>query len=101
MSDSAELTAVLTEVVSLLGQPGADARWSGYELDELLSQLREYLSRLATGSVLDERSLGELRFLFLPTGPLQETSISSGWAARFLELASRFDRAAASDVPPE
>jgi hypothetical protein len=29
--------------------------------------------------------------LFAPTGPLQELSLSSGWADDFLKLASRFD----------
>lgn len=33
--------------------------------------------------------------LFAPTGPLQELSLDSGWGATFLELADRFDRAAA------
>ncbi|WP_194814929.1 hypothetical protein [Nocardia sp. XZ_19_385] len=30
--------------------------------------------------------------LFAPTGPLQDLSISSGWAERYLELAARFDQ---------
>ena len=95
MSDGAELTAVLTEVLALLRQPGADDSWSGYDLAELISMLESHLSRLASGSQLDAGSLYHLEFLFLPTGPLQETSISSGWGDRFLELASRFDHAKA------
>jgi hypothetical protein len=35
--------------------------------------------------------MNELRFLFLPTGPLQETSMSNDWAKEFLVLAERFD----------
>ena len=31
--------------------------------------------------------------LFLPTRPVQEVGLSSGWGDEFLELASRFDRA--------
>ena len=33
--------------------------------------------------------------LFLPTGPIQEVSLSSGWGDEFVALADRFDAAAA------
>ncbi|MEM9367524.1 MAG: hypothetical protein AAGD07_16145 [Planctomycetota bacterium] len=33
----------------------------------------------------------KLTFLFLPTGPLQETSMSNGWADEFLTLSAEFD----------
>jgi hypothetical protein len=36
----------------------------------------------------------ELAVLFAPTGPMQEVSLSSGWAQEFLALAARFDAAA-------
>jgi hypothetical protein len=35
----------------------------------------------------------DLRVLFAPTGPIQEVSLSSGWAWEFLATAERFDRA--------
>jgi hypothetical protein len=34
-----------------------------------------------------------LQTLFAPTGPLQETSMSGGWADEFLALSDRFDKA--------
>ncbi len=34
-----------------------------------------------------------IRVLFAATGPIQEVSLSSGWAYEFLALAERFDRA--------
>jgi hypothetical protein len=34
---------------------------------------------------------GDPGSLFLPTGPLQELAISSGWGAEFLRLADRYD----------
>jgi len=37
-----------------------------------------------------------MRVLFAPTGPLQELSLSSGWAQEFLELADAFDRESGS-----
>lgn len=88
--------AVLREVIDLVRQPGTDTGWSSYEsADALASELEEHLCRLAAGSTVDAESLRMLRILFAPTGPLQETSISSGWGRRFLELAARFDRATA------
>lgn len=33
----------------------------------------------------------ELKLLFAPTGALQETSISNGWAEEFLSLSAKFD----------
>jgi hypothetical protein len=32
-------------------------------------------------------------WLFAPTGPIQEVSLSSGWGDMFLELAKRMDAA--------
>jgi hypothetical protein len=46
------------------------------------------VSTLKSG-VLPER----LKFavLFAPTGPLQEVSLSSGWAKTFLKVADKYD----------
>ena len=32
-----------------------------------------------------------LVMLFMPTGPLQELSIDSGWGEAFIDLSTRFD----------
>ena len=39
------------------------------------------------------RDTGWMAVLFLPTGPIQEVSLSSGWGDEFVALADRFDRA--------
>jgi hypothetical protein len=56
------------------------------------------LSQLKAGEF---PSADSLRVLFLPTGPIQEVSVSSGWGDAFLELANRFDAAMVnySNVP--
>jgi hypothetical protein len=33
----------------------------------------------------------DLEVIFAPTGPIQEVSLSGGWAEEFLALADRFD----------
>jgi hypothetical protein len=40
-----------------------------------------------------------LDVLFLPTGPIQEVSLSSGWGDEFLQLAERYDAAVAVAAP--
>jgi hypothetical protein len=52
-----------------------------------------FLKKADADLPLNETEYGTLRFLFAPTGPLQETSMASGWAAEFLALAARFDDA--------
>ncbi len=91
------LIAVLAEARVLLANPENDFLWSSWEdssdafeeIDGLLAQLE--LGRLP--------SRGSLTVLFLPTGPMQEVAISSGWGDEFLELANRFD-AAMNELKP-
>ena len=84
VSNSAGLAAVLRCI---------SAAWSGYEPDELRSEIYSFLERAGAGQSLDEAGRGRLRLLFAPTGALQETFISSGWGREFVELAARFDDA--------
>jgi len=85
-----DLIAVLREARELLSRPGNDFSWSSWndaadatgELDELMLAIgRGELPRL------------QLEVVFAPTGPMQEASLSSGWAQEFLDLAKRFDAA--------
>jgi hypothetical protein len=90
----AKLAAVLRRIVELLSRDDCDVAWSTYDTaEELRSGIEPLLDKAEAGSQLDDRELAHLRFLFLPTGPLQETSLSSGWGAEFLSLAARFDQA--------
>jgi len=41
---------------------------------------------------MENGSLPDFRGLFAPTGPIQEVSLSSGWAQEFLDLAEQFDK---------
>jgi len=89
----ANLAAVLRRIVELLSRDDCDVAWSGYDTAENLRSEIEPLEKAEAGSQLDDVELAQLRFLFLPTGPLQETSLSSGWGAEFVSLAARFDQA--------
>jgi len=93
VSNSAELVAVLRRIAELLSRHDVDTVWSGYEPDELRSEIYSFLERAGTGLPLDEAGRDRLQLLFAPTGALQETSLSSGWGEEFVELATRFDEA--------
>lgn len=84
------LIEVFAESRRLVALEGNDFSWSGWEdADEALAEIDAILEVLRQG-----RSPGaSTNVLFLPTGPLQELSLSSGWGNEFVALADRFDRA--------
>ena len=65
-----------------------ESAWSSMDAPEIQSILDTGLSALESGRKPNIRAL---TFLFLPTGPLQETAMDNGWAEEYLELSSRFD----------
>ena len=87
----AALIAVFEEARDLLALADNDFSWSSWgdfktaalEIDGILGQLR----RAEAPDIL------AMEVIFAPTGPMQEVSLSSGWADAFLDLASRFDAA--------
>jgi hypothetical protein len=93
MSDQARLAAVLRRVSQLLADDDVDTSWSSYEADELRDEVGHLLARAESGRPLSAAEWRLAQYLFLPTGPLQETAISSGWGDEFLELAERADEA--------
>ncbi len=87
------LVAVLEDARALLARDGNDFSWSGWaDRDQAIAELDLILDRLVAG--LPIRPAAAV-LLFLPTGPLQEVSISSGWGDAFIDLARRFDSAIA------
>ena len=80
------LIDVMRDARKLLALPGNDFAWSSWEDREAaLAEVDAHIATLERGAVPD------LSVLFLPTGPIQEVSLSSGWSAEFLSLADRFD----------
>jgi hypothetical protein len=84
-----ELIDVLLEARRLLARPGNDFSWSSFlDQESALAELDAHIARVRAGRT----ATGGVATLFLPTGPLQEVSISSGWGDEFVALADRFDR---------
>jgi hypothetical protein len=84
------LVKVFEDAMTAVSQPDNDFSWSGWEgRNDALAEMGAILAELRVGSMPDRL---QMAVLFAPTGPLQELSMSSGWARAFLELADRFDR---------
>ncbi len=86
-----KLIAVLWTAREYLGREDNDYSWSSWRDNEhALSEIGYHLERLRAG--LDPSGLD---ILFLPTGPMQEVGLSSGWGDEFAELANRYEDALA------
>ena len=87
--DRAELVAVLQAARRLLDRPGNDFVWSDWSgRDAALNEVDALITRIVDGELPPRL---DVSVLFAPTGPIQEVSLSSGWANTFLALGERFD----------
>ncbi|MDQ2987285.1 MAG: hypothetical protein M3R13_11325 [Armatimonadota bacterium] len=85
-----ELIDVFERAREFVVRESNDFGWSGWEnADEAVLEIDAIIYALR-----GETMLTIARVLFLPTGPLQELSISSGWADEFLWLADWYDEGA-------
>ena len=92
MDPRQQLVEVLREAQALLALPGNDFAWSSWEdAPAALAELDRQIAAIEGGRLPPQL---DLAVLFAPTGPMQEVSLSSGWAQQFLEVAARFDAAA-------
>ena len=88
MPDYPALIDILKKVKALVSRPENVFDWSGWE--DSVDACQEIDAAIAAL----ERQAGvprSLDILFLPTGPLQELAMSSGWGDEFLGLADEFD----------
>lgn len=86
---SRALTAILCEVQELLNRTGNDFSWSSWKnAEEAVAEIQAHSKRIEHG---DYSCVSNLEMLFAPTGPIQEASMSSGWAWEYLAIAQRFD----------
>lgn len=90
---SENLIDILSEARKLLSMKGNDFSWSSWEDENAaLAEIDTLIDKLKSDKTID---LSDVEILFLPTGPIQEVSLSSGWGASFNKLANRADRAIA------
>ena len=83
------LVHVLESAIELVSLPDNDFSWSSWEgAEEATAEIKDLIS-LVKRDCLPERV--KVSVIFAPTGPLQEVSLSSGWADPFLKLADKYD----------
>ena len=92
-----DLIAVFEQVRELVALPGNGFGGSSWQDTPIAHAETDTLLR-ALRSGTNPR-WGQMGVFFAPTGPLQELSLSSGWADCFIALADRFD--AAAEAPSE
>ncbi len=94
MPNFGKLIEVFQEARKLVSRSGNDYSWSSWQdAAHAVQEIDFLLSKLLNGEIPAQAEV-----VFLPFGPMQELSLSSGWADEFLKLADRFD-SARSDAP--
>jgi hypothetical protein len=84
------LLDVMLEARRLIALGGNDFSWSSFiDQEAALEVIDAHIESLREGST-------NTGVLFLPTGPIQEVSVSSGWGDEFVVLAHRYDAAVAT-----
>lgn len=83
------LIHVLESAIELISIPGNDFCWSSWKNEQEAKQEIQNLISIVRNGALPDRV--KISVLFAPTGPLQEVSLSSGWAEAFLKVAEKYD----------
>ncbi|MDH0897326.1 MULTISPECIES: hypothetical protein [unclassified Pseudomonas] len=83
------LVHILESVLELLSLPDNDFLWSSWNDEhEAKQEIVELIATLGNGA-LPERAM--VSWLFVPTGPLQEVSLGSGWGDVFISVSAKYD----------
>lgn len=92
MASRRGLLKVYLQARNLLLLPDNNFDWSGWDdAEEAVAEVDGIIGRIR-----ETQAPVRADILFLPTGPLQETSLSSGWGDEFCALADRYDEACAA-----
>ncbi len=83
------LIHVLESAIELISIPDNDFCWSSWSSEQEAKQEIQNLISIVKNGALPDRV--KISVLFAPTGPLQEVSLSSGWAEAFLKVAEKYD----------
>ena len=83
------LIHVLESAIELVSIPDNDFCWSSWSSEQEAKQEIQSLISIVKNGALPSRV--KISVLFAPTGPLQEVSLSSGWAEAFLKIAEKYD----------
>lgn len=86
------LIHILESAIELVQIPDNNFSWTGWaSSEEATREICELKLAFESGVLSSQRKIG---FLFAPTGPIQELSISSGWGNLFLKVAEKYTQVA-------
>ncbi|AYN96966.1 hypothetical protein EAW52_25060 [Pseudomonas sp. LTJR-52] len=86
---SESLIHVLESAIELVSIPDNDFCWSSWDGEqEAKQEILNLIAAIKNGVLPDKVKIA---VLFASTGPLQEVSLSSGWADAFLKVAEKYD----------
>ena len=85
--NAVRLREVLAQVKQFVDRSEASG-WTPFTPAEISADLSAAISRIERNEAID---VDRLKMLFAPTGPIQETAMSSGWSDDYLKLSSEFD----------
>lgn len=83
-----ELIEVLRSILEYL-TVSEDSIWSEMGVQEIRRKLSSAIEKLEHQKAICPSSL---KYLFAPTGPLQETAMANEWFQPYIELSNRFDK---------
>ena len=85
-----EVINVLEKVKDIIKNYEMDLSWSTYESEEkLINDLNLYICKLKEN---DFSYNEKIKFLFAPTGDLEEIAISSEWGEEYIQLSEIIDK---------
>ncbi len=90
-----KLLEVLRDTRTALARPNNDFSWASWKgHDDCLAEMDGLIETVGGSGALPARM--DVRILYVATGPVQETAISSGWSEEYMTLAGRADDAIAA-----
>jgi hypothetical protein len=88
LNDFQKIIEILTTILNKVNAE-TDVAWTQFNTpQELVDELTNDIRKLRA---CDYETLENVYLMFLPTGSLQELSISNGWEDEYLKLADQFD----------
>ena len=82
-----KLVLALERTLSFLRE-SESSDWASLSVEEVVRQLADELGKARNSQLLD---LKKLRYLYAPTGSLQEISICNSWGKELIEIANIID----------
>ena len=86
-----ELISALEKTIEFL-KNSTDSDWAAQSVSEAKETLEKELETYKQKQKFSFLGKGKIKFLFLPTGTLQEISLDNGWSSEYLQISEIIDK---------